>query len=136
VKIEIKHKYSQAILFSIEIGSLKLAVEAAVRSGAYLRGAYLDGADLDGAYLDDDTRIETGETWKEYKEQVVPALLTAGGKTLQEVVEKGWNCHSWQNCPMAEAFSTHDLSGVPILLRPRAEQFIKFFDSNLLPRPV
>lgn len=81
-------------------------------------------------------RIETGETWKEYKEQVVPALLTAGGKTLQEVVEKGWNCHSWQNCPMAEAFSTHDLSGVPILLRPRAEQFIKFFDSNLLPRPV
>ena len=58
MKFEIKHRWTGSILFSIETDSLKLAVEAAVKSGAYLRGAYLRGAylrgaDLGGAYLGD-----------------------------------------------------------------------------------
>ena len=48
---EIKHRFSGSVLFSLETESLKLCVEAAVKSGAYLRGANLDGANLDGAYL-------------------------------------------------------------------------------------
>ena len=53
---EIKHRYTGSVLFSLECGSLKLCVEAAVKSkadlqGAYLQGAYLKGADLQGAYL-------------------------------------------------------------------------------------
>ncbi len=56
MKIEIKSRFSSDILFSIETNSLKLAVEAAVKSKTYLRGAYLGGAylrdaDLRGAYL-------------------------------------------------------------------------------------
>ncbi len=107
--------------------------------GAYLYGANLDGANLRGAYLhganlDGATRIETGETWDEYLTQVVPALLVAGGRALTEVATEGnWNCHSWDNCPMSEAFSTHDLSGIPALFRPRAEQFIRYFDAGLIP---
>ncbi len=56
VKIEIKHRFSGATLFSFETESIKLCLQAAVKSGAdlsgaYLRGAYLRGADLRGAYL-------------------------------------------------------------------------------------
>lgn len=51
MKFEIKHRYSNEVLFSIEIGSLKLAVEAAVQSRAYLSGADLSRANLCGANL-------------------------------------------------------------------------------------
>jgi len=56
MKFEIKSRFDSSILFSIETESWKLAVEAAVKTGAdlngaYLKGAYLKGADLKGAYL-------------------------------------------------------------------------------------
>ena len=51
MKIEIKSRYDGAVLFALEIGSLKLAVEAAVASGANLSGANLSGANLSGANL-------------------------------------------------------------------------------------
>ena len=66
MKFAIKHRSSGIVLFAAEVGSLKLAVELAVKEkadlsgadlsgaylrGAYLRGAYLRGADLSGAYL-------------------------------------------------------------------------------------
>ena len=51
MKIEIKSIYTGSILFSIEAGSLKLAVEAAVKGGAVLTGAVLTGAVLRGAVL-------------------------------------------------------------------------------------
>ena len=126
---------------------------------AYLAGAYLDGANLDGAYLgganlgganlvranldganlvranlDGATRLPTGETWDEYLRETLPALLTAGGRALAEVATaEHWDCHNWGNCPMHAAFGATGISGVPILLRPRAEQFIQFFDAKLIP---
>ena len=56
MKIEIKSWYNGSILFSGEFGSLKLCIEAALKSRAYLSGANLSGAnlsraDLSGAYL-------------------------------------------------------------------------------------
>ena len=48
---EIKHRFSGAVLFSLETESVKLCVEAAVESCANLRGANLGGADLGGANL-------------------------------------------------------------------------------------
>jgi len=51
VKIEIKHRYDSSILFALEIGSLKLAVEAAVVSRANLSRANLSRANLSGATL-------------------------------------------------------------------------------------
>jgi hypothetical protein len=51
MKFEIKHRFGGSVLFSLETESIKLCVEAAVKSGANLRGANLGGANLDGAYL-------------------------------------------------------------------------------------
>ena len=57
MKIEIKHRFTGEILFSIEASSWKVAVEAVIKSGADLRWAdlrwaNLRGADLRGADLD------------------------------------------------------------------------------------
>jgi hypothetical protein len=51
MKIQIKHRYGDKILFEGEYGDLREAVMAAVKAGAYLSGAYLSGADLSGANL-------------------------------------------------------------------------------------
>lgn len=97
---------------------------------ANLMGAYLGGADLRGATM------PGGETWAQYLADVVPALLVAGGHPLAEVAtEKAWACHDWANCPMAGAFDAHSVDDVPLLYRPRAQEFIQFFDAHLIPRP-
>jgi uncharacterized protein YjbI with pentapeptide repeats len=51
MKFEIKSRWSGSVLFSVETDSWKLALEAAVKSGAVLRGADLRGAVLRGAVL-------------------------------------------------------------------------------------
>ena len=56
MKIEIKSRFTGAVLFSVEAGSMKAALEIAVNKGAYLRSAdlrsaYLRSADLRSAYL-------------------------------------------------------------------------------------
>ena len=47
--IEIKNRWTGAVLYSGEHADIKEAVEAAVKAGANLRGAYLGGANLRGA---------------------------------------------------------------------------------------
>ena len=61
MKIEIKHRFSGAVLFSCEAENMKIAVKLAIEakanlswaklSGANLSGADLSGADLSGANL-------------------------------------------------------------------------------------
>jgi len=61
MKIEIKSWINGKVLFTLECASWRVALEAAVKQGAYLQGAYLQGeylqgadlqgADLQGAYL-------------------------------------------------------------------------------------
>ena len=51
MKFEIKHRFNGKILFSMETETMKLTLEAAVKSGANLCGAYLSGAYLSGANL-------------------------------------------------------------------------------------
>ena len=51
MKFEIKHRFTGAVLFTAEVGSMKIAVELAVKEKACLRRAYLRGADLSGADL-------------------------------------------------------------------------------------
>jgi hypothetical protein len=48
---QIKSRYEGKILFELEIGSLKLCVDAAVKSNAHLCDADLRGADLRGSHL-------------------------------------------------------------------------------------
>ncbi len=141
----IKDAIQQAVNSGADLGSADLG--SANLRGANLRGANLGSADLGSADLGSadlcgadlcgakNVHLPTGETWEEYLTETVPALLTAGGKSLESFVEH-FACHSWDNCPMAYAFDTHDLSGVPLLLRPRAEQFIQFFDAQQIPWPL
>ena len=51
MKFEIKHRYTNSILFSGEFSSLRLCVEVAVSSRANLSRADLSGANLYGADL-------------------------------------------------------------------------------------
>ena len=53
MKYEIKHRWTGAVLFSLECGSLKLCVEAAVAQRANLSNADLSYADLRDANLSD-----------------------------------------------------------------------------------
>ena len=67
MKFEIKSRWDEKTLFSIETEFLKLAVEAAVKAkidlrGADLRGAYLEGADLRGADLGGDLKLKTNNS--------------------------------------------------------------------------
>jgi hypothetical protein len=108
--------------------------------GASLVRASLDGASLDGASLDGASLVraslEPKLTWEQYLSDVVPALLTAGGKTLAEVLATGcWRCHTWDNCPMHAAFGIKTSDEGPVLLRPRIKEFVRFFDSGLIPEP-
>ena len=51
MKIEIKNRFTGAVLFECDAESLMKAVEQAVKGGAYLSDADLRGAYLSGAYL-------------------------------------------------------------------------------------
>ena len=106
---------------------------------ADLSGANLRGADLSGAKNIDSMTMPDGLTFAEYTRDVVPALLTAGGKTLDDIREAGaWDCHDWANCPMHVAFGvnhTSEMVGPFAIYRPRAEEFIQFFDAGLIPAP-
>ena len=51
MKFEIIHRYGNQVIFSRETASLKLCVEAAVKSKTNLVGAYLVGADLGDSNL-------------------------------------------------------------------------------------
>ena len=51
MKFEIKSRFDASLLFSLETDSMKLCVEAAVKSRANLSGANLSGANLSGANL-------------------------------------------------------------------------------------
>ena len=141
--IEIKCRFSGKVLFTHEGDSLKVAVEAAVKAkatldGATLYGATLDGANLSRAKIHSSTRMETGETWETYLKETLPALMQAGGKSVSDVL-KGWDCHAWENCPMSIAFDIHgtaDLEGIALLLKPRIDQFVRYFDAKLIPCPV
>ena len=105
--------------------------------GANLGDAALNGARLNGAHLDVGTTLESGETWGMYLAGEVAALLTAGGRPLSEVAQRRhWECHSWYDCPMAAAFSASGVEETPLRLRPRVEQFIRFFDAGLIPMPA
>ena len=106
---------------------------------ANLTGANLTGADLRATNLSDanltGATLPNGETFEYFVEHTVPRLLTAGGKPLEEVASSGnWDCHSWDNCPIAVAFGASSTSGVPEEYREAAGLFIALFDAGLIPR--
>jgi len=83
---EIKHRFTGAVLFSLETESLKLCVEAAVKSGADLRGAYLGGAYLFGAYL---FGADLGGA------DLRGAYLGGAEGVIHLGTPNGWHAHAW-----------------------------------------
>jgi len=112
---------------------------------ADLRGADLLGANIEGVFFREtklrgaDLRCATfgyGVTWEVYLAEVVPALLQAGGRALDEVATKErWACRSWRNCPISAAFGCASFRDVPALYRGEAGRFIELFDAGLIPLP-
>jgi hypothetical protein len=98
-------------------------------SGADLRGADLSRANLIGAYL------PNGVKWETYVAELVPQLLTVKGRTLEET-RKSFTCHTWENCPMAEAFGVHSLDDIPALYKAEAQLFVTLFDGHALTEEV
>jgi hypothetical protein len=130
---------SSASLSSANLSSANLSsanLSSADLSSADLSLADLSSADLSSAKNVGDMILNTGEKFSDYLKTVVPALLTGGGKTIQQIVEsKAWECHSWENCPMATAFGVHQESECPLLLQPRVRQFVQLYDAGLIPCP-
>jgi uncharacterized protein YjbI with pentapeptide repeats len=113
------------------------SLDGASLNGANLYGASLYGANLYGAKLSETTVMPNGETWKKYLSEVMPALLVAGGLTMAQVCDPAhWNCHDWNNCPMAAAFGVESEDQTPALLRPRVREFVQLFDAKLIPNPI
>ncbi len=88
-----------------------------------------------------DATMPAGYKWEAYLTEVVPALLTAGGKALAEVATpEVWDCHSWRDggisCPVGTAFGVERLEDVPPLHWYEAGQLVEFFDQGLIPLPV
>ena len=126
---EIRHRTTNAVLAEVPGDTLAGGNLAWMN----LRGADLWDADLRGADLSDDTVMPGGETWRVYREVVVYDLLRAGGRTVREIAEAGaWDCHAWENCPMAVAFGVHGPDDVPALYAPRVKEFVALFDADLL----
>jgi hypothetical protein len=103
-------------------------------SGANLFGADLSRADLSRADLSR-TNLPSGETFEQYNEVVIKELCTVTGKSLEDVA-KHWDCHNWDNCPMAFVFDVKSENNIPLLYKPRVMEFIQYFDAKLLPKPV
>ena len=120
----------RADLRSAYLGSADLG--SAYLGSADLGSADLGSADLRSAILSDDTYLPN-ESFADYKSDVLPALISAGGKTPQELVNAGAHlCNSWTNCPMAFAFDIHSEGDAPPLLKPRVREFVQLFDAHLL----
>ena len=83
MKIEIKHRCTGSVLFELEIGSIKLAVEAAVKGGAYLSGAYIE-------------KSKTKINWESH-DLVAEILRRAAGEDIERLKIAGLLliCRSW-----------------------------------------
>ena len=56
-------------------------------------------------------------------------------KKYFEEVAAAWECHQWENCPMAVAYDIRGPDEAPVLVRPWVRLFVQLFDAKLLKRP-
>lgn len=86
-----------------------------------------------GFDLSDATIISLGYRWSEFVDKVVPYLLSACGKSIEEVAnEKTWECHDWNNCPLRNAYGD-GIKHVPLHMQEIAREFMLYFDLEKIP---
>ena len=71
----------------------------------------------------------------EYITNDLDAVLRAGGRYEEAIKPQHWECHSWENCPMAVAFGARSLNAIPAEWREKAQMFVRLFDCGLIARP-
>ena len=130
----ILNRFSGAVIWKGKAKTVKDALHAAIAAKVDLSRANLSRANLSGADLSPEALV-TSELWRDYITQVVPALLVAGGKALDSFAPH-FDCHSWDNCPIAYAFNAKGIEDVPILLKARAYEFVRLFDARLISWPL
>ena len=145
MKFAIRNRWTGSVIFEAEIEAdentyfgirVGLAVKKAIEARADLTDAVLTRAVLTDVKNVGDFRMTDGMKFNDYKRDVVPALLTAGGKTMAEIQASNcWECHDWGNCPMHVAFGITSPDQGPPLLRARIKEFVQFFDARLIPAP-
>lgn len=99
--IEIKHRYTGAVLFTVEADTLS----GANLSGADLRGADLRGADLSGADLS--AKNLTGDVFGITVDESLPGRVAKAALASSDALEM----NSWHTCN-----TTHCLAGWAIHL--------------------
>jgi Pentapeptide repeats (8 copies) len=158
----IKHRFTYAPLYQGEYGTLRAAVEAAVKAGASLEGADLGGADLGGASLEgDDLRgadlgganlegadlgganlaganltgayLPDGRPWIAYLSDPLAGICDE--PAARERAIAAWGKHSWTDCPMAAGLQVSGIEGVAADKRRDVAAFVALFDALLLPQP-
>jgi len=113
----------------------------ATLAGANFRGAIYATPDdqvcFESAKLSGRTVLPNGIRWGEYLNELVPTLLTAGGRPLSEVATpETWGNHETHNCPMTTAFGVRSFDKIPALYYREAELFSILFDAGLIPMPA
>ena len=98
MKLEIKYRYTGAVLHSLECASLKICVEDAVATNANLIGANLRGANLRGADLRGADLIDAGQDARGYR--------FFAWRTKDGIVIYRAGCHEW--ICIAEALAWYD----------------------------
>ncbi len=148
--IEIKHRFTGAVLLTVEANILA----GADLAGADLAGADLRGADLTGAYLADaglpgagltcadltcadltcadlrganlrDAVLPDGSTVETYDPRPVFA-----GPGAAPVPAEAWTCNSWDNCPLHHAYGAKNLTSVPVGVRAAAATWLALYDGH------
>lgn len=116
-------------------------------SGANLERSAYWYADMRLATLSDETVLPNGITYGEFVHDVVPVLLTAGGRSIEELTtpdiwttdHRTWGAQiKWRrdNCiPIATAFGVDEVSEIPALYRPMSRLFIYLFNNEQIPKP-
>lgn len=89
-------RYDGSVLFSLECGSLRICIEAAVKAGANLVGANLGDACLVGANLGDTDLIDAGQDRRGFR-------FWAWRDNSGVVVYRG-GCHTWTSIDDAIAW--------------------------------
>lgn len=113
-------------------------------SDCYLRRTNLSGANLahshfhychdEDVIFSDRTVLPSIVTWKEFREELIPKLLTHAGATLAEMlIPDNWQSRTWPDCPMGRVFGGQWAISVPPELRPLVNQFMRLYDTGFLP---
>lgn len=130
---------SGANLYRTNLGNTDLSYANLIDAtlwGANLRGANFAHANFKGVKDIPNFTMPDGLRFHQYTRDVVPALLTAGGRSLDDIKQSvGWDPNNCPVGPVEYAFFVDTIDEIPLLYRARAIEFTMLFNAHMLPEP-